>query len=332
MASSGDVYQPSGTFNPISTLTAALGGVVAALIVAAIVWAWERSPIPTLVILTPLLQGFALGLVLTLLFGAARLRNPMLGFLLGLICGVISVAAVHYGHYVSDVYTYRDQVREQAAEITQALGPEGAAAFLGEVGTAPFRAFDEDIIYPSNGRRGFVGYLYLRAESGVAIRRMEVTGTGMWVLWAVEALLVTGIAAAMGRSRAAEPFCEKCDKWLASSETPTAVPPEKAGPLAELVHKGDALGLAALRSSTPAFDPARGSAVAVAHTCSGCDDGYVDVVLRTPSGEKVEEKRLARLVHAPKEMLAALRADVQPAEQEPAEPNPPPAPTGATAG
>src|SRR5688572_641850 len=316
MTTTGESYRASGAFNAVSTLTASIGGLIAALVVAGIVWAWERSPIPTLVILTPILQGFALGFVLALLFGVAKLRNPALGLLIGLICGAVSVAAVHYGHYVKDVYAYRDDVKAEQAKIVEALGPEGAQALLARTQADPFKAFDEDITYPENGKRGFVGHLLLRAEQGVRIKSADVTGIGMWILWGIEALMVLGIAAVMGRSRAAEPFCENCDRWCEKSETPTILPPDKAEPLSALVQKGDALGLAALRSTTPQFDVSTGFAGVAVHTCPACDDGYADVVLHSPGKDgKTEEKKLATLVHASKDMLAALRADVKPAQQ-----------------
>ena len=203
MSSSGETYRPGGGFNPVSTLTAAVGGVIAALAVAAIVWTWERSPIPTIVILTPLLQGFALSFAITLLFSAAKLRSPMLGIIIGFICGAISAAAVHYGHYVTDVFAYRDSLRRQAGAIAEAIGPQGAQAVLAEANANPFKTFDDDISEPQTGKRGFIGHVHLRAKQGVKIKRAEVTGIGMWVLWSIEGLMIIGIAAVMGRARAA---------------------------------------------------------------------------------------------------------------------------------
>ena len=309
-----ETYRASGALNPGSTLAAALGGIVAALVAAGIVWGWERSPIPTLVILTPILQGFILGFALALLFGKAKLRNPTLALVFGVVCGAISVVAVHYGHYVKDVYAFRDEVRAQMAEISAKLGPDVAQALLSDVNADPFKAFDEDITNPETGKSGFLGHLDLRAKHGVTIKRTELTGIGMWILWGIEALIVIGIAAVMGRSRAAEPFCELCDRWFEKADTPTILPPSKAEELKNVVNKNDALGLAALRSSAPYFDPTTGAAVVTAHVCPGCEDGYADVVLRTPNKEgKMEDKKLATLVRASKEMMAALRADVQPA-------------------
>jgi hypothetical protein len=313
MTTPAETYRASGALNPGSTLAAALGGVVAALVAAGIVWAWESSPIPTLVILTPILQGFVLGFVLMFLFGRAKLRNPTLGFVFGLVCGAISVVAVHYGHYVTDVYAFRDALRIEAAKAA-ASGSPGAPTILSMVNSDPYHALDEFEIKPMTGRTGFLGHLHVRAKHGVTIKRAEVTGIGMWVLWGIEALIVIGIAAAMGRSRAAEPFCELCDRWFDEVETPTMLPPGKAQELTGVINRNDALGLAALRSSTPHFNPASGATVVKAHVCAGCDDGYADVVLRTPNKEgKMEDKKLATLVRASKEMLAALRADVQPA-------------------
>ena len=57
----GQPYVPAGALDARSVLITTILGTTAAVIAAALVWVWEWSPIPTLLILTPLLQGLAVG-------------------------------------------------------------------------------------------------------------------------------------------------------------------------------------------------------------------------------------------------------------------------------
>ena len=52
----GQPYHPAGTLDARSILITTILGTTAAVIGAALVWLWELSPIPTLLLLTPLLQ------------------------------------------------------------------------------------------------------------------------------------------------------------------------------------------------------------------------------------------------------------------------------------
>ena len=72
----GQSYRSEGKIDARAILSATVLGVMTALGVAFLVWAWELSPIPTLVLLTPLVQGFVIGLVLVFLIGRLKLRHP----------------------------------------------------------------------------------------------------------------------------------------------------------------------------------------------------------------------------------------------------------------
>jgi hypothetical protein len=57
----GQPYRPAGTLDARSILITTILGTAVAVLGAALVWLWEWSPIPTLVLLTPLVQGAAVG-------------------------------------------------------------------------------------------------------------------------------------------------------------------------------------------------------------------------------------------------------------------------------
>ena len=115
----GQPYRPSGTPDIRSILITSILGVSAAVIGAAIVWLWELSRIPTLVILTPLLQGLAVGLVMAFAIGRLRLRNPLFVTAVALACGLLSSSLVHYGHYVHMVSTTAGQLRGRSLRINR---------------------------------------------------------------------------------------------------------------------------------------------------------------------------------------------------------------------
>src|SRR4051812_39221050 len=99
MLTAGQVYRPTGAFDPAGTIFALFTGLVAAAAVGAALAAWESSGLPTLVLVTSLLHGLAIGALLAWLFRMARMRNPAVAAALAIVCAVVSIGVAHYGHY-----------------------------------------------------------------------------------------------------------------------------------------------------------------------------------------------------------------------------------------
>ena len=214
----GQPYRAAGPMSIKSVLTTLILGTVTALLCAAIVWGWELSPIPTLVIITPVIQGVLIGVVLKFMIGRLRMRNPRLMFLIGLTCGLASVGMVHYGHYLHNVDELVASIKE-AIQADGDLTPEEKATSITGVEQDPRAA--ADIFYLAQTRHtGFLGSMIWRSHVGVMIKNIELTGWGVWILWGVEALMVAAFAAYLAHLQAVKPFCEDCDTWCEEALSP----------------------------------------------------------------------------------------------------------------
>ena len=91
MIAVGQRYQPTGQFEPIGAIFAAAGCLILAAVAAGVVWLWEISPIPQLLILTSILQGLGVGLGAHVLFRKVRLRNPSIATIIAFACGAFSI-------------------------------------------------------------------------------------------------------------------------------------------------------------------------------------------------------------------------------------------------
>src|SRR5262249_12380426 len=137
----GQPYQSSGEFEIRGVLSMLILGALTAAIAAGIVWLWEISPIPTLLILTPLLQGALLAVVLAALVSRLRFRNAFLATAIGFACGLLSIGLVHYGHYLSLVSSMRAALMENV-QNDKDLTEEERKKILAQVEENPNRLVD----------------------------------------------------------------------------------------------------------------------------------------------------------------------------------------------
>ena len=187
----GQPYRPAGTLDARSILITTILGVTAAVIGAAVVWLWEWSPIPTLVVITPIVQGAGVGAVMAFAVGRLRMRNPRLVATVGFACGLLSIVLVHYGHYIRMVTAAAGECGRVAQDKAM---PEGERqAILAQLDADP-AAFIDPMLVRKTGHSGFLGSLVLRNQQGIW-SRATVTGTFLWILWGVEALIVAVMAA-----------------------------------------------------------------------------------------------------------------------------------------
>lgn len=272
----GQVYRPEGRIDARSILSATILGVVTAFLAAIVIWAWELSPIPTLVLLTPLAQGLVIGGVLAWLIGRLKLRHPKLMAAVGLACGLASVGLIHYAHYLH----FLDEVGRQARAMVEASDEIPAAKkqeILAEL-AAGKGAVGDEVLADRTGRTGFLGSLIFRAQQGVRIKNAELTGWGVYILWACEAGAVAAVAAAMASRRAAMPFCEDCGTWCSRAMSPVVLGGEAAGDFTDSLRTDDAQRAARLigqPADTDALELHR--LRAILHSCDGCEQTFADV-------------------------------------------------------
>src|SRR5579864_924861 len=95
----GQHYQASGRLDLRSIAIMLILGTVTAALAALVMWLWEISPVPQILIVTPILQGLMVALALGFMIRRLQVRNPWLAAWIGFLCGALSVGLVHYGHY-----------------------------------------------------------------------------------------------------------------------------------------------------------------------------------------------------------------------------------------
>ncbi len=188
----GQPYRPAGTLDARSILITTILGTTAGVIGAAFVWLWEWSPIPTLVFITPLIQGAGVGLVMAFAVGRLRMRNPRIVAVVGFACGLLTIVLVHYGHYLHMVSATASELKSEIAQ-DKSIPEDDRKSLLARLDDDP-AAFIDPMLVLKTRHSGFVGSLFLRNEQGVRIKSAEVTGTFLWILWGAEALAVAAIA------------------------------------------------------------------------------------------------------------------------------------------
>jgi hypothetical protein len=300
----GQPYRPAGTLDAKSILITTILGTTAAVIGAALIWLWEWSPIPTLLLLTPMLQGLGVGIVMAFAIGRLRIRNPRVVAVVAFACGLLSVALVHYGHYLHLVSTIAGELRNEIAEDKSI--PEGKRqSLLAQLDTDPARIVDP-LLAQQTQHSGFLGSLFLRNAQGVTLRSFVVSGAFLWILWFAEALAAAWIASVCATARAAEPFCEDCGYWCETQPHLFALPGTSAADLVEAVRENDHARIAALRAS-PFVDNGSGTVAATLHACPGCDQSFADVLHRFLKGKETKEKILLKQHRVSPEVVEAIR-------------------------
>ncbi len=312
MTAVGQTYRASGPIDVRSILTTTILGAVVAVVGAGVVWLWEISPIPTLVLLTPILQGAVVGGALGFMIGRLHLRNPRLVGFVGFLCGLLSITLVHYGHHLHLVGQIAENLREQAAGAP----PEERDAILKELDAHPTEVVDQ-VLLRATGHSGFLGTMMLRNEQGVMIKNSTVNGGGLWALWGFEALLVAGAAGAIAGSRAGQPYCEDCHAWHVKSAEVLTVGGGHAEGLVQALRDDAPDRLDGFRAQAHEVDPTT-QAVVDLHSCPGCDTTFADVRHRSRKGKETKEKQLLGALAISPEMLQAIRAEPTPPLAQPA--------------
>ena len=199
-------YVATGRGQPLA-IAAVLGGSlvggVAIGVIEAEIDAWF-----SLLVIFPLLIGFAAGGGAAWMIGRFQLRAPVLAAALAIIGAATGYVGGHYVNY-----------RQFRAGIEAEVSREDATASDDQIAKVP-----DEVLVHETGSSGFRGYLDLAAREGVHIKRMSAsddgttfTGAAAWVVWLLELLLAAGGAAYLAFARAREPFCESCESWYGSA-------------------------------------------------------------------------------------------------------------------
>lgn len=186
-----------GLANGLATL---ILGLVAAVLVAGLSLLWATSPLGSVPILTPIVQGGLLGLILARLVGGLGLRSAGLAVVLGLACGTASLAALHGGHYLKFVLLDVPRLIRQ-----ERLPARQTASLLELQRQDPWVFADQLIFARKTGRVGFPGFMALRNDVGEEIAGRALRHWPLWGLWGFEGTLIVLIPAVLAASAASRP-------------------------------------------------------------------------------------------------------------------------------
>jgi hypothetical protein len=312
MISVGEAYRPEGPISTRSVMTTAILGTVTALLCATVICLWEISPVPTLVILTSLIHGCLIGFAMAYMVGRLRMRNPRLVAVMGLTCGLMSVFFVHVGHYFSLVNTINKEVRNELANDAS-VTPEQKEQTLEALNANP-AIFADQFLKMKLGHGGLLGSMLWRADVGVHLKSIPVTGIGMWLLWAAEAAFVAFMATTLPVARAREPFCEDCGYWCPETTSPLEFSNGATTDLITAIREDDAAKIRDLYSNPP---PGTGVPLSIStHCCPSCDLVFASVSTLVASGKDMKKVVLLKEIRISPETGAMLEEIPQTIESE----------------
>ena len=168
-------------------------------LVAAVIVGFSASLIGSfvyLVLIFPMLFGAAVGYAMYLMAKITKMHSPIIAFVLGAVCGFVTMFVMHYTDYL----VYAETLNDPSPQDLRAR----------ELGV-PFRKSAPKPI-PS-----FFGYFGELATKGVYVGTPAVGfnlgTTGSYVYWILELLFVAVVVGSLASLQAEAPFCSECNIW-----------------------------------------------------------------------------------------------------------------------
>jgi hypothetical protein len=283
-------YQPDGGFSQ-----AGFGMLLALSMVAGVGLGWLASFIGQwfyLILVFPIAIGLVLGFVGVLGIKLGKVRKPLLGGVAGFFGGCVAMVGMQY-------FDYLRFEREELPRIRDELIREMRVHRPARGQPVPEPTLDE--VRQAIGVENFFDYVDSVAEQGVKLTRAGRGGginlgyVGTYIYWAVELLIVAGLAFLIGASAASEPFCQECNLWKESKKLGTfqAPPGQPPTAVAEVLTSG---AVGRLAEFQPA--PEGGNLLLTAAVCPHCRSaGYVDVKLEHITVNSKNETQTNQLAH-----------------------------------
>lgn len=194
---------------------------IAEMLVTGAILGWMGSRFgaaSSLLFLFPLAMGMILAGFVFLGCTWAKVRNPTLVGMVGLLSASMSILSMHYAEYQRTRQTLAQNAEEVPGRIRERL-----------------------TISP-----GFGTYLDATAQVGITLTTRSPKGihlgyAGTWTFWTIELALVASLTFFGGRLPAYEPFCAHCTNWKREQKLGTLRSPSrdvlgvlKRGALSEL--------------------------------------------------------------------------------------------------
>ena len=310
-------YRPDGGFDA-SGIGVLLGVLMLAAVVMGVICHFVGQYF-WLILLFPVLVGFALGTIGKHAVRFARLRNPILGAAVGLICGLTAMTTMHYGDYLQFRSTIDAEMESANPQVKVMLSlplETLQEAIKDEPASQQQKIIKAWELMHSDS---FFSFMQFSATEGVSISHHGSSGINLgyyvtWIYWLVEVMIVTIMTLILVKEQTAEPYCTTCNIWKQKRPLGSFVAEPSRAKIA--LESG---AIAQLQQINPsAIVPlSAGLAVTMAH-CPQCDgQGEMDIridLLSTNDKGKPVRKQIAQVTYPPeaKVQLEALFAAPEP--------------------
>jgi len=252
-----------------------------------------------LILLFPIVIGGCIGAAGSMCITRFHIRNPLLCGFAGFFAGCLAMFTIQYTGYrifeknlvvslgeeglaVREIALRREQIRADWENAT-----EDEKAVIQELETNPegLRALRTNNVWR---------YMDLMAHHGVEINNgggrggINLGHTGSYLYWAVETLIVAGLAYSLMSKAAAAPYCNDCGQWKQA---------QLYGPFIGAPEVARAVGEGTLARFSN--DPQTGTpeAMVTLFTCPECQqEGTADVLVEKWTTNRKGETAKKRLV------------------------------------
>lgn len=231
-------YVPDGGFSAVGLIVLLLGLAVAGVIMGVVchyVSKWFY-----MIVVFPMVIGFVIGGVGSVLVKTGKVRAPWLAGVAGLLAGILAMTTTHYLDY---------------REFVNLIQENKFNVHMGAI----FAPKEENALAKKMLKvKSFADYIDFAAEQGVSIRRaaggndkgMNLGYYGTYIYWLVETLIVAGIVFTMTRKPAQEPFCQLTNEWKTERCGDNFMVPQELGldAVAEALKNGELGKIAEVKS------------------------------------------------------------------------------------
>jgi hypothetical protein len=200
-------------------LTPLLGFGAGALLAFVYAYINSYNPFIYITFLATLGLGFGAGMGVVFGLQKGKARNRLVASGLGLFAGVFTL----YCSWAVYAYVLLQRADVEGVSLVgMLLNPEGLFSFIVE----------------------------LNGQGAWSIKGTTPTGWFLWLVWALEAVIIVGIPTFLGFTTASAPFCEKCLEWSVEMKNLLRIASSDKD---EVKHRLEALDTAyVLRAAKPA--------------------------------------------------------------------------------
>ena len=212
-------------------LLVALAGVLAGIIAAIF------SQLIYMVLVFPLLMGFAGGRVITGGIQMGKIRKAPQMIFLALVAAITIYGTYHYGRYIA-----------LQIETSFTMFP-GFSEATADKHLSAAKALVDYALKKETGLSGFAGYMLFKAKEGVSIGRwyqndrLNLGPVLTWGYWLLEFGMIFYVTFLTGKNLINRAFCECCGNWYGSERHLGGTRMANKSALAGLIEQKDFIGL-----------------------------------------------------------------------------------------